>query len=57
MKKEYSKPIAEKVEFNYAENVVASGSCSCPGGSGSGSWFGGWPWFKPWHKPNHGKKP
>lgn len=26
MKKEYEKPVAEKVQFNYTEQVVAAGS-------------------------------
>ena len=28
MKKEYTTPVAEKVEFNYREQVVASNSCN-----------------------------
>lgn len=27
MKKTYEAPVAEKVEFNYSEHVVASGGC------------------------------
>ena len=52
--KKYVKPIAEKVEFNYEENVVASGTpCGCGhggnqgGGNNSGWGWGWWPWW-PW---------
>jgi len=50
--KKYVKPIAEKVEFNYEENVVASGTPSgCEhggnqgGGNGGWGWWPWWPWF------------
>ena len=29
MKKSYETPVAEKIEFNYMEQVVASGHTSC----------------------------
>lgn len=42
MKKQYEKPMAEKVEFNYKETIVASNT---PGnlksGNGDGSCFSG----------------
>lgn len=39
MKKQYVKPTAEKLEFNYEENVAASGCGYKP-------WWPWWPWFK-----------
>ena len=37
MKKKYGTPVAEMVDFNYEENVVASGSTNPSSDSGSGS--------------------
>lgn len=56
MKKAYVTPIAEKMDFDYEENVVASGTSGCGGhgygggGNNSGNnshnpWWPWWPWF------------
>lgn len=47
MKKQYVAPMADKVDFDYEENVVASGAkqhdCSCK----TYSW--GWSWNWSWN--------
>jgi len=44
MKKEYVAPSAEKMNFDYTESVVASGTPGCPGGEDRPGfiWFPGW---------------
>lgn len=41
MRKEYQKPKVEKLEFNYTENVIASGSTVVHGDVGHGHGMGG----------------
>ena len=48
--KKYETPKAEKIEFNYAENVTASGSCIHHGDMGIGVGHGG----GCDHDPGHG---
>ena len=40
MKKQYNAPKVEKVEFNYEQNVVASGNCMWQGNQACGHWEG-----------------
>ena len=60
MKKEYTRPMAEKLEFNYADTVTASCSTTTHGDMGIGNGHGGGCDHKPGHgnphKPKPGKK-
>lgn len=55
MQKVYTKPEAEKLEFNYTEQVVASGGESGGGGHQNHAW--GRFCYKDPHDPNPGPKP
>ena len=50
MKKLYIAPKADKIDFNYTENVTASGAGhECPGNGGNNQPKPWYPWF-PWWK-------
>ena len=58
--KTYTKPLAEKIEFNYTENIVASSTASHHGDRGIGHGHGGGCDHEPGHgnphKPHPGNK-